>query len=62
MKLTEVPIYNSNGELQFTAALSGEELQVLLQFAINFQLAMANRMGVAVMSPPNEDRPQELDD
>lgn len=63
MKLIDVPIYNQEGELQFTSVLTMEEVQVLLQFAINLKMAMASQMGVAVnqgVAPPYDE--QGLDD
>lgn len=36
MKLTEVPIFNEDGSVQCLQVLSAEEVQVLLQFALNF--------------------------
>lgn len=36
MKLIEVPIFNEDGSVQCLQVLSAEEVQVLLQFALNF--------------------------
>lgn len=71
MKLIDVPIYNNSGELQFTSTLTMDEVQILLQFAINLKMAMASQMGVAVNVPAPEGMdedtvgsypPRELDD
>lgn len=55
MKLIDVPIYNEQNELQFTVSLTSEEAQYLLQFALNFKLAMAATMGMSVVGA----RPEE---
>ena len=36
MKLIDVPVYNPDGSVKFTAVVQPQEVQVLLQFALNF--------------------------
>jgi hypothetical protein len=36
MKIIEVPVFDDNGGLQYTAVVSPEEAKDLLQFALNF--------------------------
>ena len=36
MKLIDVPVYNPDGSVKFTAVVKPQEVQVLLQFALNF--------------------------
>lgn len=55
MKLIDVPIYNEQNELQFTVSLTSEEAQYLLQFALNFKLAMAATMGMSVVGSAQEE-------
>lgn len=42
MKIIEVPIFNDDGSVQATQLYSPEEAQRLLQFAVNFMLAVGN--------------------
>ena len=36
MKIIDVPILNEDGSVKFTQVLTAQEVQVLLQFALNF--------------------------
>lgn len=56
MKLIEVPVFNDDGSVQATHVYSPEEAGRLLQFAVNFMLAIGSK--AVVMQEP----PQELDD
>lgn len=40
MKIIEVPVLNEDGTVKFTAHLSAEEAQTLLQFAINYSASI----------------------
>lgn len=62
MKLIEVPVYNKEGDLQFTATITPDEAQHLLQFAINFKLAMASSFSVLSPSQEMDELPPQLDD
>ncbi len=57
MKTLDVPIFNEDGSVQFTATLSPEQAQALLRFAYNFLIAtgMRNNINVLVQDdvPPN---------
>ena len=39
MKLS-VPVYNNDGELQYTATMNEKEVQAVLQFGLNMATAM----------------------
>ena len=39
MKIIDVPVYNNEGSVQFTAQVTPEQAQTLLQFAYNFLVA-----------------------
>jgi hypothetical protein len=54
MKIIEVPIYNDDGSVKITQLVSPEEAQTLLQFAINFMLAMGNTVQMTVGSSNEE--------
>ena len=60
MKIIEVPVFNDDGSIKLTQMVSPEEAQTLLQFAINFMLAMGNTVQVAVGNSPDEN--MELND
>ena len=60
MKIIEVPVFNEDGSIKLTQMVSPEEAQTLLQFAINFMLAMGNTVQVAVSNSKDED--MELND
>lgn len=60
MKIIEVPVFNEDGSIKLTQMVSPEEAQTLLQFAINFMLAMGNTVQVAVGNSKDED--MELND
>jgi len=60
MKIIDVPVYNEDGSLQFTQSVSPQEAQALLQFAINFNLAVGMSSGVSIGTAEDED--VEFDD
>lgn len=39
MQIVDVPVFNTDGSLQYHQTLSAKEVQVLLQFALNFLVA-----------------------
>ena len=39
MKIVEVPVFNDDGSIKFTAQVNPEQAQALLQFAYNFLVA-----------------------
>ena len=39
MKIIDVPVFNSDGSVQYHQTLSAKETQILLQFALNFLVA-----------------------
>ncbi len=59
MKIIDVPVYNADGSLQFTQSVSPEEAQALLQFAINFNLAVGMSSGISIGTPDDD---EEFDD
>ena len=59
MKIIEVPVFNEDGSIKLTQMVSPEEAQTLLQFAINFMLAMGTTVQVGIGTPPEE---MELND
>lgn len=40
MQVVEVPVFNEDGTVQIVQKISPDEAQMLLQFALNFHLAM----------------------
>ena len=60
MRVIEVPIINDDGSVQAVCVYTPDEVQRLLQFAANFMMAAGN--AAIIMSGPNTDRPEELDD
>lgn len=46
----DVPVLNDDGSLKFTATLTADQVQVLLQFAMNLTMAagLATHIGIAV--------------
>lgn len=60
MRVIEVPIYNEDGSVNITQQISPEEAQHLLQFAINFMMAVGASQKVGVV--PLDDEPKELND
>lgn len=40
MQVIEVPVFNEDGTVQIVQKISPDEAQMLLQFALNFNLAM----------------------
>lgn len=46
----DVPVLNDDGSVKFTATLSPDQVQVLLQFAMNITMAagLATHIGVAI--------------
>ena len=61
MQIIEVPIVNDDGSIRFTQYVTAEEAQKLLQFAINFMMAVGNQATIMVGNGPDEEIPQQLD-
>jgi len=55
MKIIEVPIFNDDGSVQATQLYSPEEAQRLLQFAVNFMLAVGNTATIHTTSSPQQE-------
>lgn len=60
MQVIEVPVYNEDGSVNITQRISPEEAQHLLQFAINFMMAVGASQKVGVV--PLDDEQPELND
>ena len=50
MKTLDVPIFNEDGSIQFTATLTPEQAQSLLRFAYNFLIATGMRSNISVLT------------
>lgn len=64
MKIIDVPIFDEDGNVEFTQTITADEAQLLLQFAINFltSTGMNVRM-LAEQQRQREDKtPAKLDD
>jgi hypothetical protein len=60
MKIIEVPIFNDDGSIVATHYFSPEEAQKLLQFAVNFTLAVGSTAIILKDQEMNNPQ-QELD-
>ena len=54
MKTLDVPIFNEDGSIQFTATLTPEQAQALLRFAYNFLIATGMRTTVNILTSVEE--------
>ncbi len=61
MKLIEVPVFNDDGSIKVTHVIGPEEVQALLQFAINFLTATGLQTQMVVVKQ-DEDKEIEFDD
>lgn len=59
MKVLEVPVFNDDGSVKVTHALSPDEAQTLLQFALNFLTATGLNTTILV-GKQQEDSEEEL--
>jgi hypothetical protein len=57
MKIIDVPVFNDDGSVKFTQVVTAEEVQVLLQFAINFlaSTGMSVKMLVQKFNEPDQE-------
>lgn len=62
MKTIDVPVFNEDGSVQFTQVLSEKEVQVLLQFALNFLVATGINVHTFVQGAQEQDEDNPLDD
>lgn len=60
MRVIEVPILNDDGSVNIVQQVSAEEAQHLLQFAINFMMAIGASQKVGIV--PLDDSKAELND
>jgi hypothetical protein len=51
----EVPVFNEDGSVQFTANLTEAQAQVLLQFAMNLAMATGIAVHLGVTGPEIDD-------
>lgn len=51
----DVPILNDDGSVKFTATLSPDQVQVLLQFAMNFTMAAGLAVQIGITAPELDD-------
>ena len=51
MKIIEVPVFNEDGSVKITHLLNPEQVQVLLQFALQFLVAAGLATSMAVTKP-----------
>ena len=61
MKLIEVPVFNDDCSIKVTHVIGPEEVQALLQFAINFLTATGLQTQMVVVKQ-DEDKEIEFDD
>ena len=59
MKLIDVPVFNDDGSVQFTQVLNEKEVQVLLQFALNFLVATGINVHTFVQGAQEADDDEE---
>ena len=55
MKIIDVPIFDEDGNVEFTQTITADEAQLLLQFAINFLTST----GMSVRMLADQQRQQE---
>jgi len=51
----EVPVFNDDGSVKFTATLSEQQASVLLQFAMNLAMATGIAAHLGVVGPEIDD-------
>ena len=54
MKILEVPVFNDDGSIKFTASVTPEQAQALLEFAYNFLVATGMSVR-AIVAQRNEE-------
>lgn len=62
MKIIDVPVFNSDGSLQYHQTLTAQEVQVLLQFALNFLVAAGISTQQLMKQVEEAEEKQELND
>lgn len=64
MKIVDVPIFDEDGNVEFTQTITADEAQLLLQFAINFltSTGMSVRMLADQQRQQESKIPAKLDD
>lgn len=62
MKIIEVPEFNEDGSIKATHLYSPEEAQNLLQFAVNFMLAVGHTAQLQITPGDNPQQEMEFDD
>lgn len=59
----EVPVFNDDGSLSFTASLSENEVKTILQFGLNMAVAMGIASQMGILTPNgdgDEDFPEDM--
>jgi hypothetical protein len=62
MKIIDVPVFNGDGSIQYHQTLSANEVQVLLQFALNFLVAAGISTQQLMKQVEEAEEKQELND
>ena len=62
MKILDVPVFNEDGSLQYHQTLSAQEVQVLLQFALNFLVAAGISTQTLMKQVEDAEEQQEFND
>lgn len=62
MKIVDVPVFNSDGSVQYHQTLSANEVQVLLQFALNFLVAAGISTQTLMKQVEEVEEKQEFND
>ncbi len=62
MKILDVPVFNADGSVQYHQTLTANEIQVLLQFALNFLVAAGISTHTLMKQVKEAEDKQELND